>query len=131
MRHHNQNEVVIEFLDFYKESKGEDLKYLVFDSKFTTYKNLRKLDDSRVMFITIRRRGKKIVDELESLPKTQWKKIRVQAAGGKSRQLKVLDQKIQLRDYGKEVRQIAITGHGKIKPALIITNDFNLAVEAM
>ena len=40
--------------------------------------------------------------------------------------LKVHDKKVFLRDYGKEVRQIAITGNGKIKPALIITNDLEL-----
>jgi len=129
IRHKNKDEVIVEFLDFYRESDEGDLKYLVFDSKFTTYENLRKLDDNGVKFITIRRRGKKIVDELESLPKTQWKKIRVQAAGGKTRQLKVVDQRITLRDYGIEIRQIAITGHGRIKPALIITNDFELKVE--
>jgi hypothetical protein len=36
----------------------------------------------------------------------------------------VLDEKIFLKDYGDELRQIAITGHSKIKPALVITNDF-------
>jgi hypothetical protein len=40
------------------------------------------------------------------------------------RWLKVLDEKIFLKDYGDELRQIAITGHSKIKPALVITNDF-------
>jgi DNA-binding transcriptional MerR regulator len=127
IRHKNKDKVVIEFLDFYRESS--DLKYVVFDSKFTTYENLRKLDSNNVKFITIRRRGKKIVDELESLPKEEWKKIRVAAAGGKTRQLQIIDKKIVLRDYGKELRQIAITGHGKIKPALIITNDFALKSE--
>ncbi len=29
------------------------------------------------------------------------------------------------KDYGREIRRIAITGHGKIKPALLITNDFD------
>ena len=129
IRHKNKDGVIIEFLDFYRESDEGDLKYLVFDSKFTTYENLRKLDDNGVKFITIRRRGKKIVDELEALPKAQWKTIRVQSAGGKTRQLKVMDEKIMLRDYGKKVRQIAITGHGRIKPALIITNDFDLKAE--
>ncbi len=129
VRHNNKEEIVLEFLDFYRGSSESDLKYIVFDSKFTTYKNLRKLDDDKVKFITIRRRGKKIVNELESLPKTQWKKIRVQAAGNKTRQLRVIDHKVFLREYGKEIRQIAITGHGKIKPALIITNDFDLKTE--
>jgi hypothetical protein len=34
-----------------------------------------------------------------------------------------------LKDYGSELRQIAITGHGKVKPALIITNDFDVKPE--
>ena len=46
-------------------------------------------------------------------------------ANGKGRNLKVNDEKIYLKDYGGELRQIAITGHGKIKPALLITNDFD------
>lgn len=122
----SERDVVIEFLDFYKTSGGNNLKYLVFDSKFTTYQNLRKLDDNNTKFITIRRRGDKIVTELGNLPHSAWKPIRVMAGNGKKRLLKVHDQMIFLRDYGKEIRQIAITGNGKIKPALIITNDFEL-----
>ena len=98
-----------------------------FDSKFTTYQNLRKLDYNNTKFITIRRRGDKIVNELEKLPSSAWKQIRVMAGNGKNRSLNVYDTKIFLREYGKEIRQIAITGHGKIKPALIITNDFELS----
>ena len=46
-------------------------------------------------------------------------------ANGKGRILKVIDERIFLKDYGDYLRQIAITGHGKIKPALLITNDFD------
>lgn len=129
VRHENESEVVIEFLDFYKESGNETIKYLVFDSKFTTYQNLRKLEDGGVKFITIRRRGKAIIEELEKPPDSEWKKVRVAASNGKMRTLKTTDQTVFLKGYDKEVRQIAITGHGKIKPALIITNDFELKLE--
>jgi transposase len=130
--HKNENAVVLEFLDFYRSGNPNDssLKYLVFDSKFTCYQNLAKLDvDKKVKFLTIRRRGKNIVQRLNKIPKKEWKKIRVDCAGNKKRTLKVLDEKIFLKDYGKEIRQIAITGHGKIKPALVITNDFDEEVE--
>lgn len=129
--HENEGNVAVEFLDFYKQSGGTELKYLVFDSKFTTYENLGKLDEDGIKFITIRRRGKNIVDELNQLPKTAWKKVRVKASGHKTRELKVIDQALFIKSYGKEIRQIAITGHGKIKPALIITNDFDLNVEVV
>jgi len=126
VRHNNESDVVVEFLDFYKKGVQQDLKYLVFDSKFTTYENLSKLDDNGVKFITIRRRGKKIVDEIEELTSSEWKHIRVLTTNGKTRQIRVNDRVIRLKSYGKQIRQIAITGHGKIKPALIITNDFEM-----
>ena len=132
--HKNENAVVLEFIDFYKSGNPNDcnLKYLVFDSKFTCYQNLAKLDaDKNVKFLTIRRRGKNIVKRLNEVPKKDWKKIRVACAGNKKRLLKVLDEKIFLKDYGKDIRQIAITGHGKIKPALIITNDFEEDIETI
>lgn len=124
IRHDNKSAVAIEFLDFYKSNGNDDLKYLVFDSKFTTYENLSKLSKD-IKFLTIRRRGKKIVKRLESKPASAWKRIRVPMADGKGRWLKVIDESIFLKDYGNDLRQIAITGHGKIKPALLITNDFD------
>lgn len=126
VRHENESNIAIEFLDFYKKSGGQSLKYLVFDSKFTTYQNLSKLDDNDVKFITIRRRGKKIVEQLENLPEEQWKRVRVPASKGKMRQIKVHESTVCIKGYGKDIRQIAITDHGKIKPALIISNDFEI-----
>ncbi len=124
IRHEQQSDVAVEFLDFYNSNGGSNIKYLVFDSKFTTYANLAKLGED-IKFLTIRRRGKKIVEELDKKPASSWKKVRVTMANGKGRNLQVNDEKIYLKDYGGELRQIAITGHGKIKPALLITNDFD------
>ncbi len=134
IRHNDQDEVVLEFLDFYRNGKSKadcGLRYIVFDGKFTPYENLRKLDDAGIKFITIRRRGKNIVDKLEQMPKTQWRKIRVMNADGKGRELKTYEEEVYIKDYGKPVRQIAITGHGKIKPALIITNDREVNQESL
>ena len=128
IRHEDESATAVEFLDFYKKSGNANIKYLIFDSKFTTYQNLKKLDDSEVCFITIRRRGKKIIEELAALDKKQWKKVKVPMAHGRTRHLTIHEQLVFINSYGKELRQIAITGHGKIKPALIITNDFETAV---
>lgn len=128
VRHKNKSGVVVEFLDFYKAATATALRYLVFDSKFTTYENLRKLDDDEVKFLTIRRRGEKILQQLSALPSSAWTPIRVPDATGKGRTLTTNDQTIPLADYGKPIRQIAILGSGKIKPALILTNDFTIKV---
>ena len=76
---------------------------------------------------------------LEEISKiTKWKTIRVDASGLKKRILKVSDKNVILQGYKNEkadspktIRQIIITGHGKIKPAVLITNDFDISVEAV
>lgn len=129
--HKNESAIVLEFLDFYRQTPEEakKLRYLVFDGKFTNYENLNRLNRKGIKFITIRRRGKNIVDRLNSLPKTNWKKVRVESAGNKKRTIKVFEEYIFLNGYEEKIRQINITGHGKIKPAIIITNDFDMPIE--
>lgn len=129
--HSSESGVVLEFLDFYRDATHakDDLKYLIFDSKFTNYENLDKLNGQGVKFITIRRRGKNLVNEINQLPSSSWKTIRIECGGNKKRTLKVHDGQTFLKGYKDTIRQVFITGQGKIKPAIIITNDFDLAVE--
>jgi hypothetical protein len=137
--HKNEVNVVLEFLDFYNSrgSNKPDLKYLVFDSKFTNYQNLGIIDRQGIKFITIRRRGKNIVEKLDDITASEKKKIRVECAGNKKRTLYVYEEQVMLKGYNEgntlkkdmeSVRQVSITGHGKIKPALIITNDFDISL---
>ncbi|MFO7843048.1 MAG: transposase [Bacteroidales bacterium] len=131
IRHKNESDVVLEFLDFYRDTPApsDDLKYLVFDSKFTNYQNLDRLNKRQVNFITIRRRGKNMVDRLEEVPASWWKTTRVEAAGNKKRSLKIFEENTRLKGYEGTIRQINVKGHGKIKPAIIITNDFDLKTQ--
>ena len=127
-----ESAVVLEFLDFYREgSKKKDnkLRYIIFDSKFTNYENLKKLDQNKIKFITIRRRGKLILERIAKLPAKGWKNVKVECAGSKHRTLRVYDESVFLNGYDKNIRQITITGNGKIKPAIIITNDSVLPIE--
>ena len=133
IRHQQKSQVVLEFLDFYRADGNDTLKYLIFDSQFTTYEHLKQLDNqpTPIKFITIRRRGKRIVEELNALPQSQWKTLRVAAADGNGRLLKVHEDLVFLKGYDKKIRQLAIAGKGKIKPALIITNDFDLPINTI
>jgi hypothetical protein len=128
----DESAVVLEFLDFYRQGdkkKENKLRYIIFDSKFTNYENLGKLDRDQVKFITIRRRGKLLLERIDNLPSQGWKNVKVECAGNKHRTLRVYDEMVFLKGYDKEIRQITITGNGKIKPAIIITNDTDLQVE--
>ncbi len=128
----DESAVVLEFLDFYRQGdkkKENKLRYIIFDSKFTNYENLGKLDQDQVKFITIRRRGKLLLERIDNLPSQGWKNVKVECAGNKHRTLRVYDEMVFLKVYDKNIRQITITGNGKIKPAIIITNDTDLQVE--
>jgi hypothetical protein len=128
----DESAVVLEFLDFYRQGdkkKENKLRYIIFDSKFTNYDNLGKLDRDQIKFITIRRRGKLLLERIDNLPSQGWKNVKVECAGNKHRTLRVYDEMVFLKGYDKEIRQITITGNGKIKPAIIITNDTDLQVE--
>lgn len=133
VKHRNQNDVVLEFLDFYKDDKNSEtsLKYLIFDSKVTSYQNLNNLNKNKIKFITIRRRGAKIVERINNIPVSDWQKIRVERANGKGRTVLVFEENAKAKDYEGELRQIYMTGNGKIKPAILITNDFDLSLNAL
>jgi len=108
----DESAVVLEFLDFYHRNspeKDKRLRYIVFDSRFTNYENLRNLDQGQVKFITIRRRGKLLLERIGNLPATGWKTVRVECAGNKQRMLKVFDEMVFLKGYGKDIRQITIS----------------------
>lgn len=96
IRHQNESKTVLEFLDFYPSDGSKNIKYLVFDSKFTTYQNLNRLDRKGVKFITIRRRGEKLVERLDGIDQNQWVKKRIMKANGKGRTLKVYEEQINV-----------------------------------
>jgi transposase len=129
LRHAGQDEAILEFLDFHQEGAPDTLKYLVFDSKATTYQNLDQLNKQGIKFVTIRRRGAKLVERINKIKSSEWQKIRIKRANGKGRNVKVSEETARLKDYEGPIRQIYLSGHGKIKPAIIITNDFDPPVE--
>jgi hypothetical protein len=126
VRHENENEAVLEFLDFHTPS---GLKYLVFDSKMTTFQNLSQLNKRGIRFVTIRRRNAGLLERISGI--TEWKTVKIKRENGKHRNVKVYEETTQLKDYDGCVRQIYLTGNGKIKPAIIITNDFDLNAAAI
>jgi hypothetical protein len=132
IRHENQNAVVLEFLDFYRSDfkSAKRLEYLVFDSKFTTYENLAELEHRGIKFITIQRRSKGLEENIASLPQDQWKDIAVKRANNKHRTVTVAQSSTILPKTDLKVKQIFIKGTHRIKPAVIITNDFGASLEA-
>ena len=119
---------VLEFLRFCKRIRRGVKPTLIFDSKFTSYAKLLELDNKHnVKFITLRRRGSKLIKSLAKLD--PWKRIEIPHAKRKHRHPLVHDSTINLRDYEGEIRQIVMRNNGREKPTFLITNDFDMPVE--
>jgi transposase len=134
IKHENQSDAILEFVDFWKEAKGKSPKMLIFDSKLTDYENLNKLNNSDpiIKFITLRRRGKRLIDYASSIPENMWETVKVPRSGDSPRTVRAYDDiHCRLRGYDNEVRQIIITDNGHKNPAFMITNDFESSLEVI
>lgn len=119
---------ILNFVSFYQKSHGTFPECLVFDSKLTTYKNLDILDkDFRIKFITLKRRGKNILQDIGT--DKEWKHIKLTIPSRKYQLLKINEALIAMKDYGGNLRQIIVTGTGRELPMLIITNDFETSAK--
>jgi len=120
---HQQPECVLEFVDFWK-SEGQKPKCLIFDSRFTTYENLVRLDRDGVKFITLRRRGKRILSQVATLAPESWQEVSLKGTDRKYTKLKVHDSMVELPRLKHPFRQLTVTEHGREKPAFILTNEW-------
>lgn len=121
--HNNQNDAIIEFVDFWKENHETTPKMLIFDSQFTIYQNLKKLDESNIKFLTLRRRRDKMLQHAREISKEKWEKISVDGGKRKERSVDVYEETIRLPKYEGELRQMIIIDHSG-EYVFMITNDF-------
>jgi hypothetical protein len=101
----------------------------IFDSKFTTYKNLSELNGQGGKFVTLRRRGKKLLEEADKLE--SWTKISIPHEKRKYPNPYINESDVELKDYYGKARQIILKGNGHEKPAFLITNDFESPAETI
>ncbi len=118
---------ILAFLSFWKKAhRGVD-PMLIFDSKFTTYANLSELNTQGVKFITLRRRGKKLIESLDSVG--PWKRVHIPHAKRKYQNPKVYQSMVELAGYSGMLRQVAMRGNGRERPTFLISNDMDSPVE--
>ncbi len=121
------NEQVMNVLSFWKKVQKGIASTFVFDSKFTTYEHLSLLNSQGTRFITLRRRGKKLIEKLEELK--PWKKIHIPHDKRKYPDPYIHESFVELKGYEGQLRQIIIRGNGHEEPAFLITNDLAVPAE--
>jgi len=122
LRKEQQNDEILRFVEFWQKRTGRLPQELIFDSKLTTYANLNELNNMGIDFITLRRRSDRILEDLRQTPGSTWRQIQLSNVSRTFRTPKVLERKIQLRDYEGPIRQLAIRDLGHDKPTLLLTN---------
>jgi transposase len=128
IRRSESDDRILEFLSFWKSIRRGVKPTLVFDSKFTSYRKLSELNaNHNIKFITLRRRGKSLIKDVEKL--SPWKRIEIPHAKRKYKTPQVHDSTIKLRDYEGKIRQVVLRGNGRENPTFLITNDFDMPVE--
>jgi len=122
LRKEQQNDEIVAFAKYWKKRTGTFPGELIFDSKLTTQEKLDWLNRQGIQFITLRRRGEKLLEDLGSRPRSAWRRIELSGVSRIYKTPRVLDQRITLDNYDGPIRQIAIAELGHEEPTLLLTN---------
>jgi hypothetical protein len=125
LRKSEQNDEILRFVEFWKARTGGLPAELIFDSKLTTYANLDRLNRLGIAFITLRRRTKKILDEIRNEPVSAWRRVELHSVSRAYRTPKILDRKVTLVGYNGPIRQLTIADLGHEEPTLLLTNQLS------
>ena len=112
---------VFRFINFWKRQYGRVPQHLVFDSKLTTYEGLDRLDAAGITFMTLRRRTKGLLADVDGLPPSAWRTVTLDLPHRKYRTPRIYEQKVRLRE--RSYRQLFIKDLGHDEPTILITND--------
>ena len=104
---------------------------LVFDSRLTTYAHLDHLNRRQICFITLRRRTRTMLGTIWSRPLSAWQRITLPALSRIFRTPKVLDERIHLKGYPEELRQVTVIDLGHEEPTILLTNNFKISCSAL
>ena len=115
---------LMRFVTFWHELTDQDPQWLYFDSKLVDYTELSKVNKRDIHFITIRRRGTRILRRLEALPLSGWTGAVLDTPQRCHQQIWYVDANVKLRSYEGLIRQLAVKGLGREKPTLFLSNHF-------
>lgn len=122
---------VMNFVDYWLRIKGIIDQTLVFDSKLTTYEKLEELDEINIKFITLRRRGKKLIENAALIPDDDWYPVDLKKPKRKHNKFKIAESEIVLPRTKLKVRQLIFKEHGREEPTFLITNNFDIPIETL
>jgi hypothetical protein len=122
---------ILRFVAFWEKHTSSLPTELVFDSKLTTYAQMDSLNERDIHFITLRRRTRKMLGDIWSRPASAWQRITLPALTRQYRTPKVLDERIFLKGYQGEIRQVTVIELGHEEPTILLTNNLKIKLTAL
>jgi hypothetical protein len=126
-----QAEEILRFVDFWEKHTGQPPDELVFDSKLTTYAQIERLNQRNIHFITLRRRTHKMLGDVWSRPASAWRRINLPALTRQYRSPKVLDERVHVKGYQGELRQVTVIELGHEEPTILLTNNKKIGLPGL
>lgn len=127
LRKSEQSDEILRFVEFWKERTGELPGELIFDSKLTTYANLNRLNRRGIPFITLRRRSRRLLEDIRREPISAWRRVELQSLSRIYRTPRILDRRITLSHYQGLIRQLTVAELGHEEPTLLLTNQLRVS----
>ena len=121
IRKGEEAEEIFRFIAFWKRTRGQNPRHLVFDSRLTTYHSLARLQKMGITFITLRRRSPTLLKEIVLLPRSAWRTVELDVPTRKYKTPRVYEQTVRLE--GEVFRQLYIRDLGHDEPTILLTND--------
>ncbi|MGH7866658.1 MAG: hypothetical protein ACREP9_03255 [Candidatus Dormibacteraceae bacterium] len=118
-----QPDQVLRFVEFWRQQTGNFPQELVFDSKLTTFANLSRLNQMDISFMTLRRRSSGLLRQVLNTPRSAWRTVHLDVPHRQYQNPRVFDQRVNLKGYQGQVRQMFITDLGHEEPTILLTND--------
>ena len=121
LRKGEEPEEVFQFVTFWKQHHGAYPRHLVFDSRLTTYRNLGRLDDLGITFITLRRRSPTLLGAIAGLSPSAWRRVTLEVPARKYKTPRVFEEPVRLE--GHTFRQLFVLDLGHEEPTILLTNE--------
>jgi hypothetical protein len=127
LRKEERDDEILRFADVWRQRTGRLPEELIFDSKLTTYAKLSELNRMGIQFITLRRRSKKLLQEISQTPPSAWRRVELESVSRAYRTPRVLDRRVKLNGYDGSLRQLTVTDLGHEDATLLLTNQLTRA----
>ena len=103
----------------------------IVDSRLTTSSTRKRLNQSGIDCIPLRRRSQKMLATLAAMPASAWRRVELQNVARVARRPRVLDEHGELTGYDAPMRHLSVADLGPEEPTLLLTHQLRRAAATL